>query len=257
MTLTLINELEAKGVECVVVFANTGLEDWRTLEFIHKCDFHYGLKTIWLEPVVHHGVRKGCTHKVVNYATALGENDQLMESVIKKYGIPNMGFPHCTRELKLNPMRSYLKSISFTGKDTMTLIGIRSDEADRMNKDFEKNRYWYPLVDMGVTKQDVLKWWKERPFDLEVPEHRGNCVWCWKKSYRKLCTLYKENPEIFDQPKRLEKLYKNQRPERGGQSFFRKGLDTGAIIKMAKEGNFKIFEDPNYENSCKESCEPL
>ena len=59
-------------------------------------------------------------------------------------------------------------------------IGIRADESHRKSKVAEENNFIYPLIDWDIDKEDVLSWWEDQDFDLEIPEHMGNCVWCWK-----------------------------------------------------------------------------
>lgn len=46
-------------------------------------------------------------------------------------------------------------------------------------------------------KQDVLRFWKEMPFDLEIDEHLGNCVFCFKKSDLKLAAAQRDEPELY------------------------------------------------------------
>lgn len=93
--------------EFIVTFANTGMEDTRTLDFVNNCDKYFGFSTVWLEADVYHNQRKGTGFKIVTYETA-SRNAEPFEEVVRKYGIPNPAFPHCTRELKLAPMRAYL-----------------------------------------------------------------------------------------------------------------------------------------------------
>ena len=50
---------------------------------------------------------------------------------IEKYGIPNQNAPHCSRELKKQPIKSYARSIGW--KNYQTALGIRSDEPKRLN----------------------------------------------------------------------------------------------------------------------------
>ena len=119
-----------------VLFANTGEEHEKTLDFVHNCDKHFGFNTIWLEADVRHGEKVSTQYKVVTYETA-SRNGEPFEEVIKKYGIPNMGFPHCTRELKMNPTDNYMKEIS---KDYTTALGIRADETRRVSKSATKNK---------------------------------------------------------------------------------------------------------------------
>src|ERR1039458_5841016 len=93
-------------------FANTGLEKLATLVFVERMHTEWEMPITWLEAVTHPGERVGCTHKIVDLATAARKGEPF-EEVIKKYGIPNKMYPHCTRELKLNAIRSYLASIDW------------------------------------------------------------------------------------------------------------------------------------------------
>jgi 3'-phosphoadenosine 5'-phosphosulfate sulfotransferase (PAPS reductase)/FAD synthetase len=117
------------------IFANTGDEEEKTLEFINRCSIGWNLNIVWVESVVHHNERKGSTYKVVDFKTA-SRNRGPFEEIIKKYGIPNQNFPHCNRELKLAPINSYVKSLGW--KNYKTAIGIRSDEFDRVNQNHKK-----------------------------------------------------------------------------------------------------------------------
>lgn len=236
----------------VVVFANTGQEHPKTLEFIDRCDREFNLGVHWVESVVHHGKRKGCTSKRVDYATAC-RGPELFEEMIKKYGIPNMSFPHCTRELKTNPLHHYVKSV-FGEEKYITAIGIRFDEMDRINPNFRKLRYAYPLLDWKVTKDDVNKFWRKQSFTLEIPEHLGNCTWCWKKTLRKHMAIMDDLPEAHKVPERLEALYPHAGAGVGPRVFFRKNQSTKDLRRLYAEGKIIPFED-TYFNDCKESCE--
>ena len=103
----------------VVTFANTGMEHPKTLEFVHNCDKVFGFNTVWIESVPHPGERRSSTHNIVTYETA-SRNGDVFERVIQKYGIPNLKFPGCTRELKVRPMQSYLRSIGLSYRDWET-----------------------------------------------------------------------------------------------------------------------------------------
>ena len=225
----------------IFIFANTGLEHEKTLEFVNKCDKEFGLNLIWVEAVAHEG-RKGCTHKIVNFETA-SRNGEPFEGVIKKYGIPNQDYPHCNRELKLNPMNSYLRE-SFKDRPVFA-IGIRADELDRINPEYDSKKLVYPLAFWHpTTKEEVRHWCKDQDFDLEIPEHMGNCVTCWKKSDRKLMTVAKHEPERFDFFARMEKLYSLN----GSPIYKEIKKPTGKIIwsKISACNHYDDCED-NYD----------
>jgi len=153
----------------VFVYANTGQEHPKTLEFVNNVDKFLNMNLVWVEAVVHES-RTASTHKVVTYETA-SRNGEPFEEVIKKYGLPNQSYLHCTRELKLHPIHDWIKVNGYKG--CRQALGIRYDEYRRVKND--KN-YIFPLANIvRTTKQDVLDFWKRQPFDLDLEEHLGNC----------------------------------------------------------------------------------
>ncbi len=184
------------------VYANTGQEHPLTLDFVDNVDKYLELDLTWVEAEVHHGKRKSCTHKVVTYETA-SRTGEVFEEVIKKYGLPKMGWMHCTRELKINPIQSWMRDNGY--KHNRRALGIRYDEFRRVKN--EKD-YIYPLATIAkVTKEDVLEFWAQQPFDLEISEEQGNCWFCFKKSDKKLAMIADESPEAFDWIKQMETKY--------------------------------------------------
>jgi len=242
----------------IVVFANTGLEHPRTLEFIRNCDDRFGFGTVWVEGVVHYGERKSSTHKIVNFETA-SRNGEPFEAYIKKYGIPNTQFPQCTRELKLRPMESYLRSLGIDHRSIPTAIGIRADERRRVSKEAEAQNIIYPLIhDWPTDKQDVLDWWEEQPFDLGIDEFEGNCRGCYKKSFAKHFMQIRRDPSVYDFHRRMEDQYRNFGPQDGQRVFFRGNTDTRGLFKLFEEhgDNPARASRVAFESGgCSESCE--
>jgi hypothetical protein len=241
--------------EFVIVFANTGLEHPKTLDFIAKCDLFFGFNTVWVEAVVHKE-RISPTHKIVNYHTA-ARNGEPFEKAIEKYGIPNTAFPGCTRDLKLSPIKSYLKSIDIDWVTVPMAIGIRDDERRRV-KDDKKRNIVYPLVNEWPTdKSEILEWWKQQVFDLEIEEFEGNCKGCFKKSNRKHFMQIERDPSAYDFHRKMENIHRFTGPQKGQRVFFRGNLDTVGLfalyeqVKGAKFPPTKMDED----GGCSESCE--
>ena len=198
LTWRLLQEKDA-WKDVVVIFANTGQEHQKTLDFVKNCDDHFGFKTVWIEASVNDEKGVGTSAKVVNFKTA-SRDGKPFEDVIKKYGIPWSKASHCTRELKEYPIRSYLRELGLSNGDYKMAIGIRADEFDRMSARADEYGLIYPLVKWHISKQDILDWWEDQEFDLEIPEHFGNCVWCWKKSDKKLMTVMVEQTRRFEKP---------------------------------------------------------
>jgi hypothetical protein len=265
--------------DMVFVFANTGEENEETLEFVDRCDKEFNLGVVWVEAVVHHGERKGCTHRIVNFETA-SRNGEPFEEIIKKYMIPNKGNMMCTRELKKNPIRSYARSLGWKKKDYYTAIGIRVDEIDRISKHRKRDQLIYPLVsDIPTNKPTINLFWDNMPFRLDLKGYEGNCKTCWKKSFRKLATISKESPEKFDFFRRMESKYeyfisegkRNNKNLKPPFRFFREEKSVDDIFKIAEDPNFTpasddsivyphqrtLFDDTELDvsNGCIESCE--
>ena len=258
-----IKEKKSHKYDITFAFANTGAEHEKTLEFVNNCDLFFNLKLVWIEAIVN---KKGTTYKIVDFKSA-SRNGEIFEDVIKKYGIPNKQFPHCNRELKIQPMNKFM-----TDNDiSLRAIGIRSDEFGRATKRLKKENptwtvpqilkhryevegYYYPLIeDEPVSRDSILNWWSKMPFDLELKEHEGNCITCWKKSDRKLWTLAKENKSHFDFFKDMEEKYGDYIPESqpsrtGKQVFFRQYRSSKDIIKEANSKSFEMFKEKgNYQ----------
>lgn len=263
--------------EIVVAFANTGCEHSATLDFVKACDDNWGFNTVWLEAVVSPEKGVGVRHKVVNYETA-SRNGEPFEAAIAEYGIFNQINKSCTTKLKVLPMESYLSSIGYrigAKLNYTTAIGIRADEIDRMSIEQERRGLIYPLVDAGITKAKVNAIMAEQPWDLKIPNDAfGNCQWCWKKSDRKLYTLAKLDPTVFEFPARMEREYglvktgaeyKATSPD-GRRHFFRGHRDTTDIIREANaKQNLILYTDQvqssifdellDLGGSCSDGCE--
>ena len=256
--------------EIIVTFANTGQEHEETLKFVDRCDKAFGFGVVWLEAVVDPRKGKGIRHKIVDFSSA-SRNGEPFEAYIAKHGIPNRMYNQCTSRLKTEVMESYRKSLGMKSGSYSTAVGIRCDEVDRVSATaMQKWDVFYPCVDAGVTKDDVRNWWAMQEFNLNIPEHWGNCKWCWKKSNRKLLTIARNNPEFFDFPKRMEETYSLAGGERrDGEArkprvFFRGGKSANEILAESSLGNFTPFEDDKFipfddeldvGGACGESCE--
>jgi hypothetical protein len=247
--------------EFLFLFANTGEEREETLIFIKECEEHWKLNIVWVEAVVHHGVRKASTHRVVDFHTA-SRNGEPFEEVIRKYGIPNVSFPHCTRELKLCPMYSYVTSIGWEKGTYRTAIGIRNDEQGRLREDAEEAGIIYPLAHLfPVDKADVNDWWDDQPFTLQLNDYEGNCAWCWKKSTPKHFRLIDEVPHIYGFPARMEHEYPTagtNPPGAGPRTFFRRRLSTVDLFttRFAMGPTLPpLIERPDEHGGCSESCD--
>lgn len=256
MTIKLKEEYQ----NLIVLFANTSQENDASLDFVNRCDKEYNLGVIWIEAKVFHGERTGTSYNVVDYKTAC-RNGSIFEDMIKKYGIPNQAYPHCTRELKLAPINSWIKKN--IKENFKVAVGIRADEKDkRESKDAKKNNIFYPLIEELIFKYDINEFWKKQNFDLGLFDYQGNCKTCWKKSNKKLVMIAKEHPEYFDFNIEMETKYglAGHNIDGNRRVFFRDNKSAQDIIEMACLDQMDIFDfintiDEDENSGCSESCE--
>lgn len=257
-------EEKSREYDIMVAFANTGFEDPATLDFVHECDVQLGFNTVWLEaaPDPRKGSRTG--YKVVTYETASRKGEPFY-AVCEKYGLPNKNYLHCTRELKEMPIHGYLWDHGWEKGGYTTAIGMRADEPKR-TKEKKPDRQTrqvkvYPLAHWWpTTKEEVLDYWEWMPFDLGIPEHRGNCIFCHKKSDAKLLRAWQDCPEVFEQARELDELYATVGPNvaPGPRKMFRGYRSTGDLIASFREAGHDyrpVYGDE--PGSCTEECSPF
>lgn len=270
--------------EIVVVVSNTSREREEALRFGHLCDQHFGFNSVWLESrQMPAGVSSSYT--VTSYRHAIRDGS-VFRQMIAKYGIPNPQYIHCTRELKLNPIRAYVEQgLGWERGTYKTAVGIRADEIDRMSETAMANGVIYPLVKLGIRKPHINEWWMKQPFRLELKGYQGNCKGCFKKSWRKLFTLISEDPSEFDWNRGMEAEYslvggefskkpgpgQEPLPEGYRRVFYRENHSTDDLMALYEQvkGQFRPAEDDAVElpqpelfpidmdagGACGESCE--
>lgn len=183
-----------------VMFQNTGREMEETLEFVEEVGRRWGVMITWTEYRATEPF-----FEVVGFQGASRNGEPFDALIDKKQYLPNRQSRFCTQELKIRTAKRYLRSI---GWDRWTAaVGIRSDEKHRLfdadgNPKVVRDRWvnWHPLAAAGVTKQIVGDFWKAQPFDLRLPNIKGNC-WlgncdgCFLKSERSQAVLARDFPE--------------------------------------------------------------
>lgn len=190
--------LEANGTlpdRAVITFQNTGREMPETLDFIQEVGARWGVNIIWLEyrPV-------NPFFEIVSHNSAARDGEPFEALIRKRKYLPNQQSRFCTIELKVRTAKRYLRSL---GWDYWTnAVGIRADEPHRLNKPKPKDRWtvWTPLADAGVGRHHVSRFWKAQPFDLRLPNVKGNC-WlgncdgCFLKSEANIAAFTRDYPE--------------------------------------------------------------
>ena len=214
----------------VFIFANTGKEREETLEFIDKCDKEWDLGVVWLEAKINKEKGKGTDFKVVDFETASRKGEPFKD-MLEVYPLPNNMASNCTRELKLQPINKFVKSLNY--KEVITAMGIRYDERHRMSNTAIEQNVIYPLIqDIKVDSKFIRNWWDRQSFDLELKDYEGNCDLCFKKSLKKRLTIVKENPLIANWWLDMENNYSRESIPRFD---LRTNKSIEEIIELAKK----------------------
>lgn len=264
----LMNEWEDRSNwEMIVVFANTGKEHEKTLEFVQRCSIEWNIGIVWVE--AKHKDENGrphsdkgwqVKHRVVNFYTA-SRNGEPFEEMISLLGIPSTSSPFCSYQLKKLAIKSLLNEIGW--EDYHTAIGIRIDEVDRINETWKDDNLLYPLIQFNPSKKRVVVlWWQGQEFDLEVPVGLGNCDNCWKKDIKTLTSNAKKYPETFVWWQNMTDKYGHFMPREMKKllppfNFYRGNISPNDIFKLAElqADQLDLFANQEALNGCSESCE--
>jgi 3'-phosphoadenosine 5'-phosphosulfate sulfotransferase (PAPS reductase)/FAD synthetase len=239
----------------IYAMANTSKERSESLEFMNNCDKHFDLGMEWVEAQFNKkGV--GPTPKVVKYKD-LKRKGEVFEEGIKKLGIPSQTNKWCNRDMKLRPLKKYADSVF--GKNNYSIaVGLRTDEMDRVRKDYRDNNVFYPLMDNGISKKERNKFWEYQPLSITIPAFKGNCDMCFAKSDRKLMTILKEEPERGDwweeminkygkEPIKGKKSYNDLMKDNGSMPFYRGYKSIQDLVEMAKNPFSEATDEYIYE----------
>jgi hypothetical protein len=220
--------------EAVVCFANTGKEAPETLQFVRDCATHWGVQIHWLEFVSCSGQEK---YRVVDFDSASRDSEPFDRLIAQKKFLPNVAMRFCTQELKVKPIKA------FSGmEDDETMVGVRADEPHRIAK-MRKRGLHIPLVDAGVGKTDVRRFWRAQPFDLDLIEVNGvtpdgNCDNCFLKPLGVIVKNAQRKPDGI-------KWWARKEREVGG-TFDKDRMSYSAIERFAA-GQEQITFDPDEE----------
>jgi len=108
----------------------------------------------------------------------------------------------CTRVLKLDPLTRWKKEV---GEEVIFYIGITAGEVWRVKKQKGKQ---YPLVELGVSSVDTLRWCQSRwGFTWSGLYERVSRVNCWCCPFRRageIFYLIRHRPELWSQIRMVE-----------------------------------------------------
>jgi 3'-phosphoadenosine 5'-phosphosulfate sulfotransferase (PAPS reductase)/FAD synthetase len=227
--------------EAKVCFANTGKEDDATLRFVDRCSKEWGVPIVWVEYAEAEETKD--RFRVVTFETASRDGEPFEAIIRRRNYLPNPVSRFCTVEMKVRAIHRYLKSIGWTEWDSM--LGIRADEQRRLakigNQDYGKHEEKIaPLGRAGVTKEMVGEFWRNQPFDLELPNingvtYHGNCDLCFLKGTSQTMSLIQEKPERAIWWAKMEALALALASKPEGARFRKDRPSYAEMMKFAQE----------------------
>ena len=136
-------------------------------------------------------------------------------------------------------------------KDFTAVIGLRADEERRVAKlrSDPTRDIAMPLAEAGVTRDQIIAWWKSQSFDLQLPNDDpafGNCDLCFLKGASRIERV------IRAEPHRVE-WWANQ--EQSINARFRKDRPTYAqlLTQITVQGElFQRLDDTTIPCDCTE-----
>lgn len=226
------------GWDVDYVFCDTGAEHPKTYEFVRQVAEHFNINITYLRAVISQEKGVGVSYEVVEN---IGYDLSMFADISRKYGAPfNPGGAHCTQHLKTIPYTKYCNDKYGKGNYT-TWLGIRIDEQRRLKP---KDGYKYLAEISSMSKNDILGWWSDQSFNLDLDEWLGNCVFCIKKPINRIALATLSEPEMaknFSQMLEANDSNENHKGAiyRGRLTLnmvadFYSGLDADSIISTSR-----------------------
>jgi phage N-6-adenine-methyltransferase len=255
----LMEQRRASGWDVRYIFTDTGAEHPKTYEFIRNLVTNWGIDLTCLRLVINPKLGEGNSYKVVS-VDDIGQDLEPFRAALSKYGTPYVGGRFCTRTMKIEPFDRYCKD---NFPESVKWLGIRTDEPKRLTP--KKGVYY--LADISdFDKPDVLTWWKKQPFDLDLPEHLGNCVFCIEKGINKIALAARDEPQMaadFWQLVNEPSVRVVERRQQENKIMYRGNNSLESIIALFSEHSREdiaatIRGGGGYDSgSCTESCDPF
>lgn len=214
----------------IVLFCDTGREHEKTYKFIHDFETHENI------PVT----------KISFQNSSNSFFDFLKHTRFRR--LPDKLYRECTTELKIKTARRYLVSIGI--KSYENIIGFRFDEPERVKR---RKAHWktvvdiFPLFEQKVTKEQVLNFWDNKNYNLEIPSLLGNCDLCFMKGKNALMAIMSQHPELAN------KWIADEEMTTSGRTYI-KGVTYRELRDMAQNNLSKQYNldeiEPAFNCAC-------
>jgi 3'-phosphoadenosine 5'-phosphosulfate sulfotransferase (PAPS reductase)/FAD synthetase len=124
--------------------------------------------------------------------------------IAEQKALPNNRMRYCTRILKIEPYRKWLKERAQHGP-VVSYVGLRADEEGRAGgayDDIDGVTMRFPLREWGWGRGDVLSYLEQR--GVSIPE-RTDCARCYHQRLGEWWRLWRDYPELYASAEGQEK----------------------------------------------------
>ena len=224
----------------LVIMADTGSEKEETMAYIRDI------------------VRPALAEEGIPFHIVKSEKGNLHEHYFMTNRVPRRNHRSCTKDFKITPIINHIRKIGLKNKRKQRVrmaLGITVDEIHRMKP---SNTSWvdnvFPLVEANFTREDCLKWFKER--NLPIPVKSG-CFLCPFQRKSEWLKLNQEKPDLIQIALDLEDNARFHASNDPDVSLFRQNYP---LRKLIKENDIdKIEEHTHFEkwddgDECSGSC---
>lgn len=245
--------------DVVVCFANTGREMPATLDFVARCGLEWGVHIAWLE----FRARAKDGYEIVSHNSASRAGEPFAALLSAASALPNPVQKSCTQELKIRTIARWVVT-ELGWKHWISVLGLRSDGRDKVRAEnavarglTSKDRWQNvcPLNDVGITKVDVLAFWRQQPFDLELAgPWEGNCDGCFLKSRASIMRMCRDHPARMRWWPAMEAI---PRGTKGVNRTFRKDRENYAgLIDLVRRTPMLPLDETMHElgEGCDDGC---
>lgn len=241
------------------VYCDTGAEHPKTYEFIKKTAKEFRIDLVCIRAKFNMTLGQGNSYEIIPLES-IGYDLSVWSSMMQKYGTPYLHGAFCTDRMKTTPYTKYCNATFGAGNYT-SWFGIRADEPRRLT---EKPGIRYLAEIDDAEKEDILDFWDNQTFNLELDEHLGNCVFCIKKGINKVALAAKDEPFLatefisaIESPKTriVDSRIVDSRIMYRGNNSLRSIIDMYDDVERDDLAS-RLRNQRSYDsNSCSESCE--
>lgn len=249
------------GNDVDFIYMDTGAEHIETYRFIRRVNQYFELNLTCLRGDFNQPLGSGHSYKIVDIDDLKPDLGPFRDMCMK-YGTPTVASGWCTSRMKQETHDKYCNEKYGKG-EYQTWLGIRADEPKRLGGVGKNESLKYMAEISDADKEDILDFWSNIPFDLNIPEWLGNCVFCFKKSNLKLAAAQRDEPEMYTEW--LEMIEsapdRNKKEGRNSMHMYRKQKTLPEVVAMFDGSTGEEIKSRirgakmTDSNSCSESCE--